>query len=79
LTARPVERLPEVVLGGRGGSLRILQKTKLALDAQQLGNQPAFFGAFGSLDRLLNRGESVGDLPGTAQGFGHLAQEREEP
>ena len=75
LPARPVERLPEVILGRCRGSGRALQQKKLALDAQQLGDRPAFFGALGARDRLLDRGEPVGDLPGTAQSFCH--QERE--
>ena len=74
---RPVERLPEVVLGRCRGSGRALQQNELALNAQQLGNQPAFFGMLGSRHRLLDHGEPVGDLPGTGQGFRH--QERDEP
>jgi hypothetical protein len=35
------------------------------------------FGALGARDRLLDRGERVGVLPGTAQSFCH--QERYEP
>jgi hypothetical protein len=45
LPARPVERLPEVILGHRRGSGCALQQKQLAFDAQQLGNRPAFFGA----------------------------------
>jgi hypothetical protein len=41
LAARPVERLPEVALGRRRGSGLALQQQKLALDAQQLGREPA--------------------------------------
>jgi hypothetical protein len=45
LPARPVERLPEVILGHHRGSGCALQQKQLAFDAQQLGNRPAFFGA----------------------------------
>ena len=72
MPTRPVERLPEVTLGRRRGSGRALQQKKLALDAQQFGNYPAFFGALGADDRLLDHGEPVGDLPGMAQGLCHL-------
>ena len=65
MPARPVERLPEVILGRRRGSGRALQQKQLALDAQQLGNYPAFFGVLGADDRLIDRGESLGDLAGT--------------
>jgi putative ABC transport system substrate-binding protein len=37
---------------------------------------PAFSAALGAADRLLDRGEPVGDLPGTAQRLCH--QERKE-
>ncbi len=43
MPARPVERLPEVILGHRRGSGCALQQKQLAFDAQQLGNRPAFF------------------------------------
>jgi CheY-like chemotaxis protein len=69
LPARPVERLPEVILGHRRGSGCALQQKQLAFDAQQLGNRPAFFGALRACVRLLDHDEPVGDLPGTARGF----------
>jgi hypothetical protein len=65
LSARAVERSPEVILGRRGSG-RALQQQKLAPDAHQLGHCPALFGALGLFDRLLDRSEPVGDLPGTA-------------
>jgi len=68
LPARPVERLPEVILGHRRGSGCALQQKQLAFDAQQLGNRPAFFGALRACVRLLDHDEPVGDLPGTARG-----------
>jgi hypothetical protein len=71
--------LPEVTFGRGGGSGRTVQQQKLALDAQQLGDCPAIFGAIGPCQRLLDRGKSLRDLAGTAQGFPHLTQEREEP
>ena len=69
MSARPVERLSEVILGRRCGCGFTLQQLKLAPYAQQLGNLPVFFGLLGLRDRLLDLGESVGDLPSTAQGF----------
>ena len=77
LPARPVERLPEVILGRRRGSGSALQQQKLALDAQQLGNYSVFFAALGADDRLLDHDEPVGDLPGTTQRLCH--NERKEP
>src|ERR1700738_1989492 len=77
LPVRPVERLPQVTLGRRRGFGRVLQQNELALDAQQLGDWPAFFGALGSQDRLLDRGEPVGNLPGPAPSLGH--QKPKEP
>ena len=68
MPARPVERLPEVILGHRRGSGCALQQKQLAFDAQQLGNRPAFFGALRACVRLLDHDEPVGDLPGTARG-----------
>src|SRR5271154_2467115 len=59
----PVERLPKVILRCRGSG-RALQQQKLALDAQQLGKYPAFFGALRTDDRLLDHGKPLGDLPG---------------
>ena len=41
MPARPVERLPEVILGHRRGSGCALKQKQLAFDAQQLGNRPA--------------------------------------
>ena len=68
MPARPVERLPEVILGHHRGSGCALQQKQLAFDAQQLGNRPAFFGALRACVRLLDHDEPVGDLPGTARG-----------
>jgi hypothetical protein len=47
---------------------------EFALDAQQLGHQPAFVGVLGARNRLLDRGEPIGDLPRAAQGFCHHIQ-----
>ena len=59
--------MPEVILSpGRGDSLHALREQKLVLHAQGLGNQPAFFGVLGALDRFLNRGQSLRDLVGPA-------------
>jgi len=55
LPARPTERLLLVIFGRRRGSGRTLQQKKLALDAQQFGNYPAFFAALGAHDCLLDR------------------------
>ena len=55
LAARPVERLPEVILGHHRGFGRALQQKQLAFDAQQLGNRPAFFGALRACVRLRDR------------------------
>ena len=38
-----------------------------------------YFGTLAALDRLIDRGEPVGDLPGTAQSFRHPTQEMGEP
>ena len=53
LPAHPIERLPEVILGHRRGSGCALQQKRLAFDAQQVGNRPAFFGALRACVRLL--------------------------
>ena len=66
--ARPVERLPEVTFGRRRRSGLTPQQQQLAAVAEQLGNQPAFFGVLGAHDRLLYRGKPVGDLPGMTRG-----------
>jgi hypothetical protein len=60
-----------VILSRWGRFGRALQQKKLAFDAEQLGSCPAFFAALGVDYRLLDRGEPVGDLPGTAQGLCH--------
>ena len=52
LPARPVERLTEVILGRCRGAGRPLQQQQFALDAQQLGDVPAFVGLVGARDRL---------------------------
>jgi hypothetical protein len=52
LPVRPVERLPKVILGHGRGPLCALQQKKLALDAQKLGNQPAFFDVLAARDRV---------------------------
>ena len=46
LQARAVELLPEVNLGCRRSSGRALRQNEIALDAQQLGHQPAFVRRF---------------------------------
>jgi hypothetical protein len=46
---------------------------------EELRNRPAFFGALGARECLIDRDEPVGDLSGTAQGFRHLTQERDMP
>jgi hypothetical protein len=40
LTARPIQRLPEVILGSHCLLGHVLQQQKLALYAQQLGKLP---------------------------------------
>ena len=42
LPARPVEGLPEVILGHCGRTWSVLQQNKLALDVQQLGDASAW-------------------------------------
>jgi hypothetical protein len=51
--ARPIERLPEMILGRRRRSKCALQQEELALDAQELGDYPAFFGSLGPCQPLL--------------------------
>jgi hypothetical protein len=68
-----------MVLSHRRGCGGTLRQKKLALDAQQLGHPPAFFGVLGAVDRFIDRGKSRGDLAGTAQGFCHHTRKREQP
>ena len=65
-----------MIFGRRRGSGHGLQQKKLAPDAQQLGNAPAFFIALGSRQRLVDCVQSLSNLPGTAQNLCH--QERKE-
>jgi hypothetical protein len=51
--------------------LGALQQKALALEAQQIGNQPAFLGLLGSLHRLIELDRSRQDLAGVAQDFYH--------
>src|SRR5438067_10168255 len=74
-TGTSTGRLMLAVLGGLADVERDLKK--LALNAQQLGKYPAFFGTLATLDSLIYSGEAVGDLSGTAQGFRHLTQKGE--
>ena len=73
LPARPVERLPKATLGLCRSTLGAPQQKALALEAQQLGRQPAFFGLLGSLDRLIELGKSLRDLAGTGRAVVRLA------
>lgn len=68
LPARAAERLPKIILGRRGGSLCALQQKQLALDAQQLRNQPTFFSALDLFERLLDNCKSLRDFAGIPQG-----------
>src|SRR5580692_5750833 len=65
LSARPVERLPEVILGCNRRPVRSLQDKKLALEAQYLGYCPALFSALGPCQRPLDRREPISHLTGT--------------
>jgi hypothetical protein len=53
-----------MTLGRRCGCARALQQKELALDPEQLGNEPMFFALLGSRDCLIHRGKPFGDLPG---------------
>ena len=66
LPPRPIERLPEVILGCRRRS-GVGQEQKLALDAQQLRKQPTCVGVIGTFNCLLGGGESVSGLPGAGK------------
>jgi hypothetical protein len=77
LAGAPSRTLAGNVLGCNRRSGRALQHQELTLNAEQLDDQPAFFGALGQCQRLLDYGKSVGDVPGTAHGFRDLAHERE--
>lgn len=77
MLARQVERLLEVSSCRRRGSGHTPRQQKLALDAQQLGIEPTFFGGRGADDRLLECGERVGDLPRMARGRNY--EERSVP
>src|ERR1700730_15344994 len=78
LPARPTERLLVVIFGRRRGYESSLQQKKLAFDAQQFGNGPAFFIAPGSRERLVDCFESLSNLPGPTKPFCQLAKETRE-
>src|SRR3984893_12813991 len=78
LPARPTERLLVVIFGRRRGSESLLQQKKLAPEAQQLGNAPAFFVAVGLRQRLVDCFESLSNLHGMTKPFCQLAEEPRE-
>ena len=53
MTARPIEGLPEVILGSDCLLRHVLQQQKLALHAQQLGKLPEFVGTLRARDRVF--------------------------
>jgi hypothetical protein len=68
LPARPVEGLLEVVFGRDRGVGTAHQEQKLAFKTQQFGNCPPSFGALRPLEPLIDRGEPLAELAGSAQG-----------
>src|SRR6185295_2323338 len=61
LPARPLQRALKVLLGRRGGDRAPRQHDKLGLDALELRDGPMLLA--GSGERLVDRRESLGDLP----------------
>jgi hypothetical protein len=62
----------ELHLGGGGGARAARQQGQLGLDAQQFRDAPALLVALGARERLVDGGESLGDLrdPGLTVGQG---------
>ena len=67
-----------MILGRRRDSGHTLQQNKFTLNAQQLGNAPAFFIALGSRERFVYCLQSLGNLPGTTKPFCQLAKEPQD-
>ena len=63
LTTRPLEGLPEVILGDRGRVGRVVEQDKFALQAQQLGEDPTFLALFRLCERLVGEMAARGWIP----------------
>src|SRR6266481_3775664 len=75
LLARPVQRVLEVLLGPGGGARGSRQQDQFALDAQELRDAPMLLVTLGSGERLVDRGESLGDLPASGQPLRKAAEQ----
>ena len=75
LSARPPQRVLEVLFGGRGGVRGSLQQDQLALDAQELRDAPILLVTLGSGERLVDRRESLGNFPVAGQALRHGAEQ----
>ena len=75
LTTRPVESSQKLIVGCRRGIRCALQQNQLSFDPQQLGYVPACIGAVGSRESFVDRDQSLGHLPCTAQGSCECAEE----
>src|SRR2546428_1258127 len=75
LSARPLQRVLEVLFGRRGGARGFLQQDQLALDAQELRDAPMLLVTLASGERLVDRRESLGDLPADGQALRQGAEE----
>src|SRR5262249_22661874 len=73
--ARPIQRLSEEVLRRLRDCRSALQQEEFALEAQQLGRDPAFFGP---LDSCFDQRERLGDPPGVSQGRRQLTQKDQQ-
>ena len=75
LTTRPLERLPEVILGDRGRVRSIVQQNERALQAQQFGDDPALLGRVQLCERLVGDGEAP-DGGRAGEAFRHRGKKR---
>ena len=73
MPARPLQRSLKVLLGRRGGARASRQHDKLGFDALELRDGSMLL--VGSGERLVDRRESLRDLPDPGQAFRQLAKQ----
>src|SRR5882724_5058642 len=75
LPVGPAQRMLKVFFGRAGSALASLPQDQLGLDAQELRDAPPLLVTLGSGERLVDRRESLGDLPAGGQALRQGAEQ----
>ena len=74
LLARPIYRVPKMLLGPFSCLRRTLPQDEFTFDAQEFGDAPALLIALGSRERLVDYREPFGSLAVTTEGVRNLGE-----